>query len=394
MQLTIKKATKKTQKLRLMLRGPSGSGKTFSALTLGTNMSEKVVMIDTEQGSSELYADLFNFDVLNYTEMFGNDYHPDHLIEAIKECEKEYDVIIIDSLSHFWEGNGGITDIVDKAGGRFQDWKAGSKLYKSFVDSLLFSRSHIIACARVKSDYQMTEENGKKVVKKVGLKTVQREGLEYEFTTVLDLQGSGSALPDKDRTGLINPAGVIINANLARTIIDWLQSGESVFTVLEDIKKIDPTAEEKLRKAFELNYKIFDLNQITPAQANKLFDTAKDLLKRLQEKHIKEEEVEPEVVEDELPDIMSVVDEIVGPAEGAERQSKLITKQQVKILQQFATKYAQIHKLTEQEGIQSVLDLCKGEVKSLENVPASEFKEIFDFMDEATRDQDPQPENN
>src|SRR5690242_19965331 len=105
----------------MALVGPSGSGKTYTALKIATNLvpSGKVALIDTERGSASKYAKLFKFDVLEL-----RNYHPEAYIKAIKAAaDNGYDVLIIDSLSHAWNGDGGVLSIVDKKGGRFDAWK-------------------------------------------------------------------------------------------------------------------------------------------------------------------------------------------------------------------------------------------------------------------------------
>src|SRR5690606_34635021 len=105
-----KKATKSQAKLRMAITGPSGSGKTYTALSVGTPLG-RIAVIDTERGSASKYADLFDFDVLELTE-----YNPRNYIEAIRAaCAGGYDVLIIDSLSHAWSGQGGVLELVDRA---------------------------------------------------------------------------------------------------------------------------------------------------------------------------------------------------------------------------------------------------------------------------------------
>src|SRR5665811_318110 len=110
------KATKQRVKARFAIDGPSGSGKTFTALVAATALAEngKIAVIDTEHGSASLYSDAFSFDVLEL-----DNYHPNNYIKAIEMAEKQgYDVIVIDSLSHAWEGEGGALDLADEAAKR------------------------------------------------------------------------------------------------------------------------------------------------------------------------------------------------------------------------------------------------------------------------------------
>ena len=106
-----KKAERKSAKLRAAFCGTSGSGKTYSALLLARGLGDKVAVIDTERGSSELYADLFGFDVAQLAPPFT----PQRYIELIRMAATQYDVLVIDSLSHAWAGEGGVLEMHDNA---------------------------------------------------------------------------------------------------------------------------------------------------------------------------------------------------------------------------------------------------------------------------------------
>src|SRR5471030_2377881 len=106
--MQLQQASRKNAKIRMALQGPSGSGKTYSALLLAFGLCNdwsKIAVIDTENHSSELYAHLGNYQVLHIEPPFS----PERYIEAIKVCEEaDVEVIIVDSISHEWEGIGGI----------------------------------------------------------------------------------------------------------------------------------------------------------------------------------------------------------------------------------------------------------------------------------------------
>ena len=131
-------------KLRLGISGASGFGKTYSALQLAYGMTEdwsKIAVIDTENASASLYSDLGNFNVLN---LFPA-YSPERYIEAISLCEQAgMEVIIIDSITHEWQGEGGCLQIHEKLGGRFQDWAKVKPRHQKFIDKILQSKCHII----------------------------------------------------------------------------------------------------------------------------------------------------------------------------------------------------------------------------------------------------------
>jgi nucleoside-triphosphatase THEP1 len=229
------KAEKKKQKLRLALTGPSGSGKTYSALTMAFGIfgkDAKVCVIDTEHGSAELYSDKFPE---YYVSQFSPPYAPEAYIKRIKEAEAfGADVIIIDSISHEWNGQGGCLEQVDtvtktsNSKNSYTSWKDVTPKHQAFVDAILASKCHIIATMRAKQEYALVEKNGKKVPEKIGLAPIQREGMDYEFTLVFDLPGGGNfmASSSKDRTGFFSGKIFPIDETLCSGILGWLNSGQ------------------------------------------------------------------------------------------------------------------------------------------------------------------------
>jgi len=189
--------------IKMALQGPSGSGKTYSSLLIASGLCNdwtKVAIIDTEYHSAHLYSSLGTYNVLSLEEPFS----PERYIEAIESCESAgMKVIIIDSISHEWEGSGGILDIHGgMAGNSFANWAKLTPRHNAFVQKILQSPCHIIATIRSKQDYVLTDRNGKMVPEKVGLKGVTRDGMDYEFSLVLDLDIKHMATASKDRTGL------------------------------------------------------------------------------------------------------------------------------------------------------------------------------------------------
>ena len=157
-----KKAERKKARLRLGITGPAGSGKTFSALLIAQGLGGKTALLDTEHGSGELYSHLMDYDVADLTPPFT----PSRYIELIKEAEsKGYDILIIDSLSHAWQGEGGILDMHDRASAAtrnsFAAWREITPHHNALVEAILQSSIHIIATMRSKTAYEVTNDNGK-----------------------------------------------------------------------------------------------------------------------------------------------------------------------------------------------------------------------------------------
>jgi hypothetical protein len=212
--------------MRLAILGPSGSGKTYSALQLAFGLGSKIGMLDTEHGSGELYAHLGAYDVITLTPPFTIA----NYLAAIRTFERAgYDTIIIDSLSHAWAGEGGLLEKVDKIKGNsansFGAWRTVTPEHNSLVEAMLQSSSHIIVTMRTKTEYVLeTNEKGKQVPRKIGMAPVQRDGLEYEFTVVLDVNADHVASASKDRTSLFDGQWFKVSPKTGEMLKSWLAS--------------------------------------------------------------------------------------------------------------------------------------------------------------------------
>jgi len=250
--MEIRKALRKQAKIKLALQGSSGSGKTYSALLLASGMTAwpKIAVIDTENHSADLYAHLGEFNVLQLSKPFS----PERYISAIEICEQEgMDVVIIDSITHEWEGSGGILDIHgNMQGNSFTNWAKITPRHNAFVQKILESPCHIISTIRTKTDYVLSEKNGKMVPEKVGMKGITRDGMDYEFTTVFDLDLKHNASASKDRTGLFmdKPEGIITKEQGVR-ILQWCNKGTSLEEVILQVNSA--TSIEQLRQLYKEN---------------------------------------------------------------------------------------------------------------------------------------------
>ncbi|MBJ2237029.1 ATP-binding protein [Pseudomonas fluorescens] len=222
-----KKAERKQAKLRLALAGPSGSGKTYSALLLAMGLGGRIAVIDTEHGSASLYADIADFDTLE----LHAPYSPERYVDAITAAEQAgYSVLIIDSYSHEWTGSGGCLESNEKLahqkfkGNTWAAWNETTPRHRRLTDKILTSSLHIICTMRSKTETVQGE--GKKILK-LGMKSEQRDGTDYEFTVVLDLTHDGhTATASKDRTKLFDQPE-LISADTGARLLAWLNSGVS-----------------------------------------------------------------------------------------------------------------------------------------------------------------------
>jgi len=250
--MELRKAHRKQAKIKLALQGASGSGKTYSALLLASGMTtwSKIALIDTENHSADLYAHLGGYNVLQLSKPFSTERY----ISAIEICEQAgMEVIIIDSITHEWEGSGGILDIHgNMPGNSFANWAKMTPRHNSFVQKMLESPSHIICSIRTKTDYVLSEKNGKMVPEKVGMKGITRDGMDYEFTIVFDLDLKHNASASKDRTGLFmdKPEGIITQEH-GRRILQWCSKGISLEEVIFQVNSA--TSIEQIRQLYKEN---------------------------------------------------------------------------------------------------------------------------------------------
>lgn len=227
--LHIQPATKTQSRLRLALFGPSGSGKTMSALRIGTGLlepSQRLGVIDTERGSAAKYSDRWPFDVINLPTANPKDYTA--AIDLFTQAG--HDVLIIDSLSHAWEW---ILDLVDKLGttkfrsNKWAAWSEATPLHQHLVDAILAYPGHVIVTMRSKTEWTVEEDGGKRTPVRVGLAPRQRDGLEYEFDLVMELNAENIGRVLKDRTGGALQDALIERPDeeTGRRLAEWLSAG-------------------------------------------------------------------------------------------------------------------------------------------------------------------------
>lgn len=251
MTMQIRKAERRKAKLRLGISAPSGAGKTFSSLLIASGIGPKVGIIDTENNSADLFA--LNKEIVaalpnGYdTIVLAPPYDPARYLEAIQTFEDaKYDVIIIDSLSHAWAGVGGLLDKqgkeADKTGNSYTAWRKVTPQHNALVDKIIQSPSHIIANMRAKTEYvQEKNEQGKTVVRKVGMSPIMRDGIEYEMTVFGEMDQQHNFQASKDRTGLFGDRFFVPSKKTGQELLAWLNSGAEA---LPEPKP--PTIEEKL----------------------------------------------------------------------------------------------------------------------------------------------------
>lgn len=264
--MAFKRAERKQVKLKLALTGPSGSGKTYSALLIASGLGKKIAVLDTENDSAQLYAGSLGipeFDSQTIQAPFLTSKYSAIIKDAVKE---KYDVLIIDSISHQWSGEGGIMDRIDKeklakpGANSYTMWAKFTPEHEQFKQAIIQAPIHIIATIRSKQDYSLDKDDrGKSQVTKLGMAPVQRESLEYEFTTVLDLSMKHYATASKDRSSLFDDLSFKPSAETGQIFLNWLNQGNEYVPPEE-------------RSAGEPNsYNKFNSVTLTQAQAERFY---------------------------------------------------------------------------------------------------------------------------
>lgn len=228
MAIQFRKAEKRQAKARIGIVGPSGAGKTYTALTLAKALGENVFLIDSENKSSDYYADEFDFVKCDL-----DSFRPRVYVEAIKAAEAAgADVIIVDSLSHAWAGADGALNMADEAtarnkGNKWAAWREVTPDHNLLVETIVRCKAHIICTMRAKTAWETTkDEKGRTVPVKIGLAPVQRDGMEYEFDVVADMDHVHNFVVSKTRIRTLD--NLVIkepDESLGGRIREWLETG-------------------------------------------------------------------------------------------------------------------------------------------------------------------------
>jgi hypothetical protein len=247
-QVKAKKAEKTKLKARLAIDGPSGSGKTWTALVAATALAGeggRICVVDTERGSAQWYSEEFKFDVveLPLVDERGHEdprgFSPEVYTEVIKTLENEYDVVVIDSTSHAWEGKGGALEQVDQAaakikGNSYAAWRTVTPKHNKMVDAMLQAKCHIVVTMRSKMDYvQEKDQNNKTTIRKVGMAPIQRAGMEYEFTMIGDMDLDHRIIISKSRCkAMADRQEITPGVEFFRPFVEWLNDGAEVPVIM------------------------------------------------------------------------------------------------------------------------------------------------------------------
>jgi hypothetical protein len=280
-----KKATREQLKARIALDGPSGSGKTYTALRCASAFGDRVAVIDTEHGAASKYSGEqpdgvpWEFDVVNLT-----DFSPLRYVEAIEAAgHARYDVLVIDSLSHSWMGKGGALEMVDNSGDKnsYTAWGKVTPVFRRMIEAILASPCHVIATMRTKTEYVLEkDEKGRNVPRKIGTTPVIRDGIEYEFDLVCDIDIDHTLRVMKTRCNQVDGAVSHKPAPAFWSpIVEWLRVGtpramiepQQAATILQ-LKNTLGIDDDKFKAGLVANFSVESAERLTTQQAGQLID--------------------------------------------------------------------------------------------------------------------------
>lgn len=226
--MQLQRATRKQVKIKLAVSAPTGFGKTYSSLLLSYGMVgdwSKIAVIDSENDSASLYADLGEYNVIS----MKPPYNVDSFVKAVKLCtDAGIECIIVDSTYHYWHGKGGLLEYNQALGGRYQDWAKTNPLYLKWLDTILQTPVHFICTSRKKQAYEMSKNaDGKTTVEKKGMEDQIRDGFDYEMTIAFTINtNTHLAEAAKDRTRLFaGKQEFVITEETGRQIKEWCETG-------------------------------------------------------------------------------------------------------------------------------------------------------------------------
>lgn len=244
MSITFRPAVRENVGLIIGMIGPSGSGKTFSAMRLASGLSggKPFAVIDTESRRALHYADQFKFD---HGELHAP-FRPDAYDEAIKAADKAgYPVIVVDSCSHEWAGEGGILDWqeeeLDRMAGdnygkreacKMAAWIKPKMSHKQMVQRLLQVKAHLILCFRAEEKSGMEKDkNGKTVIVQKGWQPICEKNMPYELTMAFLLTPDRPGIPQPIKLQEQHKAAIDVSKPISeesgKKLAQWSVGGKS-----------------------------------------------------------------------------------------------------------------------------------------------------------------------
>lgn len=252
--LSIRQAKREAARLVFGFSGISGSGKTRTAIEFAYGLAgfdaSKIGFIDVENKRGSLYADVLRNNKTHPTDQpfwIGDlepPFSPARYTQAIREFEAHsVEVLIIDSVTHEWEGTGGAQEIAENNKlGRSPNWAMAKKEHKKFMNALLQSNMHIICCVRAREKIRedKDEVTGKKIIVQLGIQPVQEKNFIFEMTASLTMHNEGQfQMVDKcpeDLKPFLGRGNGYITSEDGAAVRTWVENGVHIDPRVEALR--------------------------------------------------------------------------------------------------------------------------------------------------------------
>jgi hypothetical protein len=260
--INIREAERAGARLVIVFAAVSGGGKTYTALQLAYGLAngnaKKVGLLDTENKRGSLYADSIKNSKKEVQKFLIGDLYPPfspaRYVDAIEEFQKAgVEVLVVDSGSHEWEGEGGCEDIAHAGNPKNPRWNEAKREHKRFMNKLLQSDMHIILCLRAREKVKLVKRDGKTEYEPMGVLPICEKNLMFEATASMMLWNGGKArdvmkCPD-ELTAIFGKAGGqaegYLTAKHGLQLRKWVEGGVQLDGALEAARNTLRTLCEK-----------------------------------------------------------------------------------------------------------------------------------------------------
>lgn len=266
--IQIREAERAGARLVIGLAGISGSGKTYSALQLAYGLAngnaKKVGLLDTENRRGSLYADALKNKAGQVQRFLIGDlyapFSPQRYVDAILEFQRAgVEVLVIDSGSHEWEGEGGCEDIANAGNPKVPRWNEAKAQHKRFMSTLLQSDMHVIVCLRAREKVKVVRRDGKTEFEPLGVLPVCEKNFMFEMTASLLMWNEGKSQDvmkcPAELRGILGRGEGYLTAKDGLALRKWVEGGAQLDPKVEHARNTLRTLTEKgteeMRKAWD-----------------------------------------------------------------------------------------------------------------------------------------------
>lgn len=252
--IAIRRAVRANARLVIAFAGLSGSGKTRTAIEFAYGLAgydaSAVGFLDLENKRGSLYADCLDNHPKNpkkerfWIADLQPPFSPARLSSAIKEYQEHgVKVLVIDSASHEWEGEGGATQIAEDnatANGKKKNWAKAKGEHKRFINTMLQCDMHVIVCLRAREKTEEKLVNGKVVVNQLGVQPIQEKNFMFEMSASVMMWNEGQMQTAYKVPGELKPflgrgEGYITSED-GYSVMQWVEGGNQIDQKVEKLR--------------------------------------------------------------------------------------------------------------------------------------------------------------